>query len=441
MSRRWRSFLLLVLAAALSLPVGGSIQAATPDWPVSDGIVIAEVVTGGSAGVDEYFELFNAGDQSVQLAGIEVVYATASGKTITRKRTWSDRAIPAGGYLLLAHADGSFATAADHTYSGGLSASGGSLVLRYVDGTVIDTLSWGSAGSDFVEGVPGAAPSAGASLERFPGGAEGNGIDTNDNAADTFVNPAPIAQGTSPSPNPTPTPKPTPAPTPRPTPDPTPRPTPRPTPDPTPPPTPAPTTAPTPDPTPPPTPAPTTAPTPDPTPPPTPAPTTAPTPDPTPPPTPAPTTAPTPDPTPPPTPAPTTAPTPDPTPPPTPAPTPTPTPSPSIAPPTRISVARGLGVGALVRVSGTVTVQAGRILGAQTIAIQDESGGIFVRLPDVESTRSIERGTIVEATGVLAEPYGNLELRPARAADVRIIGAGGVPDPASLDSAAIAEVE
>ncbi|HKZ92482.1 MAG TPA: lamin tail domain-containing protein, partial [Candidatus Limnocylindrales bacterium] len=212
MSRRWRTIPLAALTATMMLPATAGVTRAAPDWPPSNDIVVGEVVTGGPTGSDEYFEVYNGADLPVQLDGLEVVYATATGNTVTTKHRWSNRQLRPGGHLLLANADGSFAGIADHTYSGGLSAAGGSLVLRVVGGAVIDSLSWGTAASAFVEGSPGAAPPAAASLERLPGGSGGNGRDTNDNAADTVQNMMPIPDGSPATPEltPEPTPEPTP---------------------------------------------------------------------------------------------------------------------------------------------------------------------------------------------------------------------------------------
>ena len=110
----------------------------------------------------EYIEIFNGGSSSESLAGLELVYVSASGKSVTRKHAWDSGAVGAGRRVLLANADGSYAAVADHTYSGGLSASGGSVVLRIQGGQVIDALSWGTAASAFVETAPATAPSAGA---------------------------------------------------------------------------------------------------------------------------------------------------------------------------------------------------------------------------------------------------------------------------------------
>ncbi len=438
MSRPWRSVLPLFLIVFLALPAPQSV-AATVAWPPSSGVVVAEVVTGGASGSDEYAELFNGADHAVQLGGLELVYVSASGKSVTRKHTWNDRRLGPGGHLLLANVDGGYAGLADHTYSGGLSATGGSLVLRAVGGEVVDSLSWGSAASEFVEGTPGGAPKAGMSLERKPGGGAGNSRDSNDNAADTVINPDPVPEGSSatPPPTPEPTPKPTPEPTPKPTAAPTPKATPGPTPKVTPAPTAAPTPGPTVAPTPKATPRPTVAPTPRPTPAPTeaatPAPTAPPTPKPTVVPTPVPTVAPAPTPSAPATPVPTTSPSPVST------PRPAPTATPGLPSSLPIGDARDRSVGAMATVTGTVTVQPGRILGDRTVVIQDASGGIAVRLPDDDATEALGRGTIMQVSGVLAGPYGNLELRPTDAADISVIGSGGLPDPIAIDSTGLKE--
>lgn len=393
---RWRPCSILALAIILSLAPHAAVAAEVP-WPPSPDLLVAEVVTGGDKASDEYIELYNAGDLPVQLDGLEVVYVTATGGTVTRKRTWTDRRLQPGQHLLLANVDGVFAGVAEQTYSGGLSATGGTIAVRIVGAEVIDSLSWGNASSDFVEGSPGPAPAAGSSLERRPGGSAGNGRDTNDNAADTIVNPMPIPDGAPTTPEPTPAPTPTPEPTPKPTA--TPEPTPQPTQTPT--------------------------------------PTAVPTPSPTPSPTLAPTPAPTPTPTPSPLPTPTPSPLPTPTPTPTPKPTATATPSP--VPAIDIAAARQRDIGDRVTVSGTVTSRPGRILGDRYLAIQDGTGGLVVRLATGAPTGPYHAGAIVRVAGELAAPYGNLELRPSKVTDAVVIGSGGLPDPIALDSRTLDE--
>ena len=97
----------------------------------------------------------------LDLGGLELVYVTASGSTISRKQSWTSLSLPAHHRLLLANSAGAWASVADGQYSGGFASSGGTLALRALgDATVIDSLSWGDAASAFVEGTPGAAPPA-----------------------------------------------------------------------------------------------------------------------------------------------------------------------------------------------------------------------------------------------------------------------------------------
>jgi hypothetical protein len=193
-----------------------------PAWPPSSGLLVAEVVTRGAAASDQYVEVYNAAPEPISLAGLELAYVTASGATISRKQAWTELVLPAHHHLLVANAAGSYSANADGLFSGGFSTTGGTVVLRTTSGAVIDALSWGSAASPFVEGVPGAAPPTGWSLERLPGGEAGNGRDTNDNSLDAQPTPSPeprnIAAGPIPAAPPPPAPTPmletAPAPTP-----------------------------------------------------------------------------------------------------------------------------------------------------------------------------------------------------------------------------------
>lgn len=240
---------------------GAAVLAAAVAWPTSE-LVVSEVQTGGSSASDEFVEVANQGIAPVDLNGLEVVYATSSGSTVTRKGTWTaPTVLPPGRRVLLVNGVGSYAGIGDVTYTGGFAATGGAVALRVVGGSVIDSVGWGDATSGFVEGGAVVAPAAGSSIERRPGGLAGNGADTNDNATDWFVttpNPQGISAppvpdgGAVPTPTPTPTPEPTAAPTPTPEPTAAPTATPEPTaaPTATPTPTPAPTAEPTPTPVP-----------------------------------------------------------------------------------------------------------------------------------------------------------------------------------------------
>ena len=82
-----------------------------------------------------------------------------------------------------------------------------------------------------------------------------------------------------------------------------------------------------------------------------------------------------------------------------------------------IANARRLPIGTTVSVAGIVTAQAGRLGTPPLIAIQDSSGGIVVKLPD--GVASPARGARLEVRGPLADPYGQLELRPPSAGITR----------------------
>ncbi len=186
-------------------------------------LVISELLTGAASASDEFIEIFNPTTAPLPLEGLEVVYVTASGATVTRKAGWATGAgsIAPGAHLLLANDAGVYAAVADVTYTGGLAATGGSVALRIQGAAIaIDALGWGSATS-WLEPPTAAAPAAGSSLERLPGGAAGSFQDTGSNLVDFVASPAPDPQNTasppivaaSPSPSPIGTASATPAPT------------------------------------------------------------------------------------------------------------------------------------------------------------------------------------------------------------------------------------
>jgi hypothetical protein len=124
-------------AQAAAAPSAGPIRpAATVDWPPSNGLVIAEVTTGGVAATDEFVEIVNVSDGAIDLAGLEIAYASASGLTVSRRAAWTESLfVPPGGHVLLANASGAYAARADLTYVDGISATGGSIVIRATGGS------------------------------------------------------------------------------------------------------------------------------------------------------------------------------------------------------------------------------------------------------------------------------------------------------------------
>ncbi|MEJ7696034.1 MAG: lamin tail domain-containing protein [Candidatus Limnocylindrales bacterium] len=123
--RAARTALALLIAVAASGSPGGAIVrpstvlAAAVAWPAST-LVVSEVQTGGASASDEFVEIANQGLAPVDLVGLEVVYATSTGSTVTRKATWSASVIlEPGRRTLIANALGLYAAGADGTYSGG----------------------------------------------------------------------------------------------------------------------------------------------------------------------------------------------------------------------------------------------------------------------------------------------------------------------------------
>src|SRR4029450_3342359 len=102
----------LVRPASSAAPPSSNLAAAVA-WPTST-LVISEVQTGGAAASDEFAELSNAGAVAVDLTGLEVVYVTSSGSTVTRKASWASATIlEPGRHLLIANTAGIQAAIAD----------------------------------------------------------------------------------------------------------------------------------------------------------------------------------------------------------------------------------------------------------------------------------------------------------------------------------------
>src|ERR1700716_3411221 len=107
---------LIVLTAIVLVRPAGGILAGAVGWPPS-ALLVTEVQTGGASASDEFVEIANQGMAAGDSAGLEVVYATSSGSTVTRKATWANpTTIDPGRRVLLANAAGIFATTADQTY-------------------------------------------------------------------------------------------------------------------------------------------------------------------------------------------------------------------------------------------------------------------------------------------------------------------------------------
>ena len=105
--------LVLVILASTIAPAIRPALAGPVVWPTSS-LVISEIQTGGASASDEFVEIANQGPAPVDLIGLEVVYATSSGSTVTRKATWpTSQMLAPGQRTLVANASGIFALGAD----------------------------------------------------------------------------------------------------------------------------------------------------------------------------------------------------------------------------------------------------------------------------------------------------------------------------------------
>ena len=100
-----------------------------------------------------------------------------------------------------------------------------------------------------------------------------------------------------------------------------------------------------------------------------------------------------------------------------------------------ISTARTYAIGSRVRVAGTVIAEPGRLGAASLVAIQDDGAGIAVRLP---AGFGVERGARLEVTGVLAQPYGQLEIKVDRGR-ISVTPQAAVAQPIAIGSAGLDE--
>jgi len=206
--------MLALLLAILLLVVPGLPSGAARGESVPDHLVISEIVTGGASASDELIELYNPTAAALPLEGLELVYVTASGATISRRAAWELGApsLDPGRHLLVANELGVYAGIADALYASGMAATGGSVALRIQGASsAVDAVGWGTAASTWLEGQVAGAPQSGSSLERLPGGDAGSTQDTDDNATDFVVRavPGPQNLGSPPVPDPSATPHPT----------------------------------------------------------------------------------------------------------------------------------------------------------------------------------------------------------------------------------------
>jgi len=211
-----------------SSPTPSPTPSASPSPSPSPGlfVLISEFRTRGPNGAsDEFIELYNGTDASVDISGWKLKGSSSSGAIAVRLTINAVTILPAHRHFLAANSGGySGSVLPDQSYTSGLVNDGG-LALTLPNDTVIDQVGL-SSGSAFREGMHLAPlPSdANQSYERKPGGMTGSTQDTSDNFEDfqllTPSDPQNLASNPTPGPTPTPSPSPTSSPTPLPSPTP-----------------------------------------------------------------------------------------------------------------------------------------------------------------------------------------------------------------------------
>ncbi|HEV2913806.1 MAG TPA: lamin tail domain-containing protein, partial [Pyrinomonadaceae bacterium] len=167
-------------------------------------VVISEFRFRGSNGAnDEFIELYNRTSASIVISGYKIYRSNGTGTRTLHKTIANGVTLGAGCHYLLtnSNATGPYndSVVGDDTYATGITEDGGIAFARpSSDGTtgIIDQVGL-SAGSAYKEGTPQTslgnttAANIDRSYERKPGGAAGNGQDTDDNLTDfQLINPS-----------------------------------------------------------------------------------------------------------------------------------------------------------------------------------------------------------------------------------------------------------
>lgn len=170
--------------------------------PSTDHLVISEVQIRGANANQDFVELYNPTNSSVDLNGWQIQKKTSSGTISSLVLIGSGKSIPAHGFFLWANDQSGFSTTvgADVSNSNNLSENN-SIALEDPSDVIIDRVGWGNGNNQFQEGsIFQSNPDVNAnqSLERKAlstsdstsmavGGTDefkGNGFDANDNATD-----------------------------------------------------------------------------------------------------------------------------------------------------------------------------------------------------------------------------------------------------------------
>ena len=168
-----------------------SVAASSAEGLISTGITISELLLGTpDSNSTEFVELYNPTSEPIDMTNWTLSYLLNEGDEETvlyRWRVGDPALIPGHGHYLLAHVGKDVGITPDGWFEESLLDRRGGLILRKADGTAVDTVGWGAAPAAGVEGDPIPMWESGMSAERMPIGAAGNGLDSEDNAADFMV--------------------------------------------------------------------------------------------------------------------------------------------------------------------------------------------------------------------------------------------------------------
>ena len=192
---------LLIGLVLLGLLSGCSVSSPEPptlESPSTYPILISEMMAGKQGNNNyEFIELYNPGDNLVDLQGWSLWYRLATSEADLPIYSWEMRTlIPPHGHYLLVRSGEDLGLPADAFFTQGLNTSGGGLTLRNASASTADSLGWGVAPEGFLEGVAAPALQNDTSLERKPGGEAGNKSDTDNNETDFFMQSSPHPQNT-----------------------------------------------------------------------------------------------------------------------------------------------------------------------------------------------------------------------------------------------------
>ncbi|MBN1231346.1 MAG: endonuclease/exonuclease/phosphatase family protein [Anaerolineales bacterium] len=160
--------------------------------------VISEIATGIAGNNNhDFIELYNPQPEPYDLNHHALWFQLEEGEEHQIVIRWQEETIiPPYGHYLLVREKEDFGLIADLTISQPLVPSKGILWFEDGKGNELDRLGWGNIGEGLSEGDPAPKVKDGHSLERLPGGGEGNQMDTDDNHADFQLNSAPDPQNT-----------------------------------------------------------------------------------------------------------------------------------------------------------------------------------------------------------------------------------------------------